>query len=62
MSGMSAVWEDTTVCAKQYRCAFSIYLMTVLSYSYGIIIDLALQKPCYNNKVVDGLNAPKKVI
>ena len=29
--GMSKVWEDTDGCAKQYRCALAIYLVTLLS-------------------------------
>ena len=45
MSGMSTVWEDTDGCAKQYRCALDIYLMTVLSYSYGIIMDCSINAP-----------------
>ena len=42
MSGMSKVWEDTAGCANKYRCNLDIYLMTVLSSSYGIIMDLAI--------------------
>ena len=30
VSGVSTVWEDTGGCAKQYRCALDIYLMTGL--------------------------------
>ena len=57
VSGMSTVWENTGGCAKKYRCALAIYLMTVLSSSYGIIIDRAINAPVYGNNVVDGLNA-----
>ena len=42
VSGMSTVWEDTDGCAKQYRCDFATYLMTILSSSYGIIMDRAI--------------------
>ena len=42
---MSTVWGDTDGCDKQYRCALDIYLITVLSYSYGIIIDSSINAP-----------------
>ena len=60
MSGMSTVWEDTDGCAKKYRCALTIYLMTLLSSSYGIIMDHAMNPPGHGNNVVDGLNATDK--
>ena len=41
-------------------CALAIYLMTVLSSSYGIIMDHAINAPCHGNNVVDGLNATDK--
>ena len=45
VSDMSTVWEDTDGCAKQYRCALDIYVITVLSSSYGIIVDYAINAP-----------------
>ena len=57
MSGMSTVWENTGGCEKKYRCALAIYLMTMLSSSYGIIIDRAINAPVHGNNVVDGINA-----
>ena len=42
---MSTVWEDTVGCAKQYMCDLDIYLMTVLSSSYGIIMNRAINAP-----------------
>ena len=35
--------------------------MTVLSYSYGIIVYHAINAPGYVNNVVDGLNATDKL-
>ena len=46
MSGMSKVWEDTGGCENRYRCALSIYLMTVLSSSYFIIMYRLIDAPC----------------
>ena len=60
MSGMSTVLEDTYGCANKYRCSLSIYLMTVLSYSYCIIMYCKINAPGYGNNVVDGLNTTDK--
>ena len=58
---MSTIWEETNDCAKQYRCALDIYLTTVLSNSYGIIMDRAINAPVHGNNVVDGINAREKL-
>ena len=42
---MSTVWEDTNGSAKQYMWDLAIYLMTLLSSSYGIIMDHAKKSP-----------------
>ena len=42
MSGVLTVLEDTDGCAKQYKCALDIYLLTVLSSSYDIIVFRAI--------------------
>ena len=57
MSGISTVWEDTDGCAKKYKCALAIYLMTVLSSSYGITMDRTINAPVHGKNVVYGLNA-----
>ena len=57
MSGISTVWEDTDGCAEKYMCALAIYLMAVLSSSYGIIMDIIINAPVHGNNVVDGINA-----
>ena len=61
MSGISTVWEYTNGCAKQYRSDLDIYLMTVLSSSYGIIMDRAINAPGHGKNVVDGINAKDKL-
>ena len=60
MSGMPKVLEYTGGCAKQYRCALDIYLLNVLSYLYGIIIDCEINASVTINNVVNGLNATDK--
>ena len=57
---MSTVWEDTNGWANQYMCTLVIYLMTVLSSWYGIIMDSVINAPGHGNNVVDGLNATDK--
>ena len=58
--GMLIVWGDTNGCSKQYRCALDIYLITVLSSSYGIIMDRKINSPGHMKYVVDGINAMDK--
>ena len=53
VSGISTVWEDTNGCAKEYMCALDIYLMSVLSYSYGIIIYRSINAKGHLNNVFD---------
>ena len=57
---MLTLWEDTDGYAKQYMSAFSIYLMTLLSYLYGIIIDREINVPGHGNNIVYGLSATDK--
>ena len=59
---MSTVWEDTDDCSKQYRCALDIYLMTLLSSSYDIIMDCAIDEPGHGKNSFDGINAMVNVI
>ena len=59
---MSTVWEDTNGCAKQYKCALAIYLMIVLSSSYGIIMDHEINAPRHGKNFVDGINVTENVI
>ena len=57
---MSKVWEDTNGCAKKYICVLGIYLITVLSSLYGIIMDRSINSHGHINIVVDGINATDK--
>ena len=57
---MSTVWEDTDVCANQYRYVLGIYLTTVLSSSYVIIMDRGINLPGHGNNVFYVLKATVK--
>eukprot|EP00957_Ditylum_brightwellii_P027468 2076414-Ditylum_brightwellii.AAC.1 len=47
--------EDIDGCAKQYRSASSLYLMSTLSMKYGVIIDCVVGEPEHSKDVADGL-------
>ena len=54
------VWEDTCGCRKHYSCALDIYLMSVMPYLYGNIIDCEKNTTGHGKNIVDGLNATDK--
>ena len=56
-TSLSTIWENTDGCAEQYRCASALYLMSVMSQTYSIIIDRGISAPGHGKKLVDGLNA-----
>ena len=54
------MWDQTDVCAKQYRCSIAYYLMSYLSTSYQIVLDRAVDTPGHGKDVVDGFIAVQK--
>ena len=56
MSTLSTIWENTDGCEEQYRCASSLYLMSVLSQFYSVIIDVGVSANGHGKEVVGGLN------
>ena len=59
-TSLSKIWENTDVCAKQYKCASEIYLISVMSQCYSIIIYRGISAPGHGKEVVDGINATDK--
>ena len=59
-TSLSTTWENTDGCAEQYICASALYLMSVMSQTYSIIIDCIISATGYGEEVVDGLNAVYK--
>ena len=59
-TSLSTIWENTDGCAEQYRCASVLYLLSVMSQTYSIIIDCGVSEPGNGKEVVDGLNAVDK--
>ena len=59
-TSLSTIWENTGGCAEQYRCASALYLMSVISQTYSLIIYWGISGPGHGKEVVDGLNAVDK--
>ena len=53
---MSKIWENTDGCAEQYRCASALYLISVMSQCYSVIIDRGVSAPGHGKEVVYRLN------
>jgi hypothetical protein len=52
--------DDTDGCAKQYRCATAIHLLSMLSVKYGITIDRQVCAPGHGKDSIDGVNTVDK--
>ena len=59
-TSLSTIWENTDGCEEQYRRASELYLMSVMSQTYSIIIYRGISAPGHGKEVVDGLNAVDK--
>ena len=56
-TSLSTIWENTDGCAEQYRFTSALYLMSVMSQCYSILIDRGISAPGHGKEVVYGLNA-----
>ena len=56
----STIWEVTDGCAKQYRCATAIYLMSTVSQQFDVVIDRSIEAPGHGKGEVDGFGAVDK--
>ena len=59
-TSLGTIWENTDGFAEQYRCASSLYFMSVMSQCYSIIIDRVINAPVHGKEVLDRLNAVDK--
>ena len=59
-TSLITIWENTDGCAEQYICASALYLMSVMSQCYSIIIGRGISAPGHGKEVVDELNAIDK--
>ena len=60
MTEGSTLFCNTDGESKQYRCANSLYYLSLLSTKYNINIDRAIGAPGHGKNIVDGLNAVDK--
>ena len=49
---LSKIWESIDGCAEHYRCATALYLMSILSHDFYVIIDHGIDKPGHGREVV----------
>ena len=59
-TSLSTIWENTDGCAEKYICASALYLMSLMSQTYSIIIDCGISAPGHGKEGFDGLNAVDK--
>ena len=59
-TSLSKIWESTDGFSEQYICASALYLMSVMSQTYHIIIDRGISATGNGKEVVGGVNAVDK--
>ena len=54
------MWKTTDGCSKQYHCGTAMYFLSLLAFSFNIVIDRAICAPGHGKDIVDELNAVTK--
>ena len=54
------MWDQIDGCAKQCRFSIAYYMMSYLSKSYQIVLDIAVNTPGHGKYVFYGFNAIQK--
>ena len=57
---MSTIRDNMDGCVEHYRCDTALYLLSILSQAFNIIIYRDTSAPVHDIDVVDGLNATYK--
>ena len=57
---MINIWENKDGCVEKYLCVTALYLLSILTYEYNIIIDGVVGETGHEREVFDGLNATYK--
>ena len=55
-STLGKIWENTDGYAEYYRCALTLYMMSVMSQYYSVIIYRVISEHGNSKEVVDGIN------
>ena len=53
---LNKIWRNTDGCAEHNRCASALYLMSIMSQCYSIMIDQGISAPWHGKEVVHELN------
>ena len=61
-TSLITIWGNTYGCSEQYICASALYLMSVITQTYSIIIDRGISAPGNGKEVVDGVNDVDKAL
>ena len=57
---LSEIWKNTDGCDEQIRCASALYLMSVMSQWYSVIINRGIVASGHSKEVVYGINSVDK--
>ena len=57
---LSMLWVNTYGCAEQYQCAMELFLLSMLSKAFYVIIRPGISAPGHGIKEVYGLNTSDK--
>ena len=57
---LSTIWENTYVCAEQYRRDTVLYLLPMLAHECNIITDYGVRAPGYGREAFGSLNYTDK--
>ena len=57
---LSKIWQNKDGCAKHYICATELYLISMLSQDFYVIIERGISAPGYGRQLADVLNATVK--
>ena len=60
MTNKSSIWENKYLCDEKYRYETALYLLSMLSHVYNIVIYRGVGAPGHGKYVVDGFNVNVK--
>ena len=57
---LSTLWENTDGCSEHYICATALYLLSMLSQEFYVIIERGISAPVHGRELVDDLKSIEK--
>ena len=57
---LSIIWENTNGCAEHYRYVTELYLISMLSQVFSVIIDRGISAPGHGREVSNGPDTTEK--